>query len=80
MPTARLCLGQSWIELVPDEAMARVLPVGLTIAYPSLEPLRAAAQRLGLAAAAQWADDALGIDLGPAFGLVLHAVQEAPAR
>ena len=77
--TGRLSLGQSWIELVPDEAMARVLPVGLTIAYPSLEPLRAAAQRLGLAAAVQGAD-ALSIALGSDFGLTLHAVQEAPAR
>ena len=77
--TGRLSLGQSWIELVPDEAMARVLPVGLTIAYPSLEPLRAAAQRLGLAAAVQGAD-ALSIALGLDFGLTLHAVQEAPAR
>jgi catechol 2,3-dioxygenase-like lactoylglutathione lyase family enzyme len=75
----RLSLGESWIELVPDETMPRVLPVALTIAFPSLAPLQAAAQRLGLAAAVQ-GPDALGIDLGPGFGLTLHAVQEAPAR
>ena len=75
----RLSLGESWIQLVPDETMPRVLPVALTIAFPSLAPLQAAAQRLGLAAAVQ-GPDALGIDLGPGFGLTLHAVQEAPAR
>ena len=77
--SGRLSLGESWIELVPDEAMARVLPVGLTIAFPSLAPLQAAAQRLGLAAAAE-GPDTLSIDLGPGFGLTLLAVVEpAPA-
>lgn len=77
--SGRLSLGESGIELVPDETMARVLPVGLTIAFPSLAPLQAAAQRLGLTAVAQ-GPDTLDIDLGPGFGLTLHAVVEARAR
>lgn len=72
----RLILGASWIELHADEAMTRVLPVGMTLGFSTLGPLRAAAARLGLPMATR-AEGAVDIDLGAACGLVLHAVQES---
>lgn len=71
----RLNLGPSWIDLAPNEALARVLPVGLTITFPSLAPLQAAAQGLGLPMT-QAGNGALDIDLGPGFGLRLRALAD----
>ena len=72
--SGRLTLGPSAIDLQPRDDLARVLPTAMTVEFADLDEIARRADLLKLLRLQESAGR-LSLDLRPACGLVLHAVQ-----
>ena len=72
--SGRLALGPSAIDLQPRDDLTRVLPTAMTVEFADLDEIARRADLLKLPCLQQSAGR-MSLDLRPACGLVLHAVQ-----